>query len=403
MPRTWKAALAPFLAGIPGADRLCRRGPLRPAQRPALGRARAAAHDRQLRRAGAAEGRAACPPTGRCPNCRCPPPRSRPGGSGSASRRRPSGRGARARRGRAVEALAAAYYAELARAARGRGQRGLGARRPGREGARGRDRRRRRPSASATSPAPICATPSWRSRRPTPRCRTIPACCTSRPRSARRRSASSGRPARGTGRRSIRSPRVDRDAERARLPAVPQADLPPGAHRCMRDIPAEQVLRPRRATRWPRRSPRDCRCASKRSARARSITSSTDGASPLPPTTSIGPCPTGPCCPGSLPAKIADQRHAERGGEMQQPGIDADDERRAARSARHAVERLPLRHAALRPSAAAICVAAPRSRSLPQGSTQRASPRRAARGPSAIQAPAGHSFSGRAVACSRTP
>ena len=58
----------------------------------------------------------------------------------------------------------------------------------------------------ATSPARTCATPSLRSPPPTWRCRTTPDCCMSPPRWARRRSAFSGRPVRGIGRRLIRSP-----------------------------------------------------------------------------------------------------------------------------------------------------------------------------------------------------
>ncbi len=69
-----------------GAHRLCRRGPLRPAQRPALGRARAAPHDRPLRRARAAQGRQRSRRTGRCRNSRSLPPTSRPGGCGTGFR-----------------------------------------------------------------------------------------------------------------------------------------------------------------------------------------------------------------------------------------------------------------------------------------------------------------------------
>ena len=57
----------------------------------------------------------------------------------------------------------------------------------------------------AISPAPICAMPSWRLRQRPWRYRTIPGCCTWLPPSARRRSGYSGRPAPGIGPRSIRS------------------------------------------------------------------------------------------------------------------------------------------------------------------------------------------------------
>ena len=60
-----------------------------------------------------------------------------------------------------------------------------------------------------------------------PACRTIPASSMSRPPSARRPSASSARPARGTGRRSIRSPRSSRP--RPTCPAGPATSRPAGS------------------------------------------------------------------------------------------------------------------------------------------------------------------------------
>ena len=84
MPRTWKAALAPFLAGIP--ERVGWVGEWRfgLAQRSALGRAQAPAHGRPMRRAGAArQTRRSREPNGRCPSCACRPPRSPAGASGS--------------------------------------------------------------------------------------------------------------------------------------------------------------------------------------------------------------------------------------------------------------------------------------------------------------------------------
>ena len=66
MPRTWKSALAPSLAGIPvrtgfvGEMRFGVLNDLRP------GETRAATHGRSLRGAGAAEGEPLSPPNGRC-------------------------------------------------------------------------------------------------------------------------------------------------------------------------------------------------------------------------------------------------------------------------------------------------------------------------------------------------
>ena len=102
MPRTWKAALAPFLAGIPertgfvGEARFGLLNDLR------WGEQRAAAHDRPLRRAGAARKATPPPPTGRCRNIEVPQQevaawRERHGLAAD----EPAGRRVRARRGRA--------------------------------------------------------------------------------------------------------------------------------------------------------------------------------------------------------------------------------------------------------------------------------------------------------------
>ena len=190
-----------------GADRLRRRGPLRPAQRPALRREETAPHDRPLRRAGPAEGRA-LPADWPMPELDVP----RAGGRGLAraaglAGRRPAGGRLRARRGRPEQALAGRLFAELARQLTAEGiavwvlggpaETPLAAEIVAAAGP-GRARPDRRPT---------CATRSWRSKR-------AGACvserfrprCMSRPPSARRPSASSARPAPGTGRRSIRSP-----------------------------------------------------------------------------------------------------------------------------------------------------------------------------------------------------
>ena len=208
MPRTWKSALAPYLAGIPertgfaGEARFGLLNDLRLGERKL---------PRMIDRCGALalpKRRGPARPTGRCPNwtCRRPKPRewraqARPAG------RRPAGRRVRARRGRTEQALAGRVFrracaksltaeghpvwvlgspdesplaAEIVRAA------GTRRARPHLERS-----AQRHPGAEA---------------RAAPRCRTIPAWCMWPPRSARRPSAFSARPARGTGRRSIRSP-----------------------------------------------------------------------------------------------------------------------------------------------------------------------------------------------------
>ena len=108
MPRTWKSALAPFLAGIPERTGFAGEAAFWPAQRHPLRRKEAAPHDRPLRRAGPAEGRGSARRNGRSPQLEVPATagrrvarRARP------ARRRPAGGGVCARRGRAEQALAA--------------------------------------------------------------------------------------------------------------------------------------------------------------------------------------------------------------------------------------------------------------------------------------------------------
>src|ERR1044072_9208332 len=147
-----------------------------------------------------------------------------------------------------------------------------------------------RPAHShAISPALICATRCSRSRRPMWRCRTIRACCMWGPRSARRRSVFSDRPARGTGRRSIRSPRrcrprrnsiaslvTSRPAARAITAACATSRLikcwrSRGARSPRRDRPNLQSFRLRRARprmTAPRRADRQPRSCRSRAARA---------------------------------------------------------------------------------------------------------------------------------------
>ena len=62
------------------------------------------------------------------------------------------------------------------------------------------------------------------------------------------------------------------------------------------------------------------------------------------------------------------QRHAERRGQMQQPGIDADDELRAGDEPRDLIERRALRHARARQRGGDLFAARALVR-VPQGST----------------------------------
>ena len=121
MPRTWKSALAPFLAGIPRRTGFLGEMAVRPHQRPARRREGAAPHGRSLRRASAARSTPPCRGICRYRSswCRATPPRR--GATGWALRptagRPPCGG---SRRGRPVEAMARGLWGEACRTAGGR-------------------------------------------------------------------------------------------------------------------------------------------------------------------------------------------------------------------------------------------------------------------------------------------
>ena len=272
MPRTWKAALAPFLAGIPERVGWRRRNALRASQRPALGRAQAPAHGRPVRRPGAAARRAATAANGRCRSSSVPSAEVTGWRERLGSPRAASG-GACARCRRAVEALAGARLSRRSRAPDSRKAAPSGSSAG----------RTRTPLAAQIIAMHAPARPRSHRHRPARRdpgacgsrrrgLERLRACCTSRPRSARRPSASSARPARGTGRRSIRSPPPCRS--RRSSTASPATSRPAA---CV-IIAACAIFRPSRCWRWrsarSRRRPADL---GPRSARRRRSTSSTDG------------------------------------------------------------------------------------------------------------------------------
>ena len=117
MSRKWKAALAPFLAGIPLRTGFVGEMRFGLHQRYALRRARAAAHDRPDGRAGAAEGRGAAGGMAAARIDGAGATRSSAGARSAGSRRTP-GRSSRCRPARSAKARPgrSRHYAALARA-----------------------------------------------------------------------------------------------------------------------------------------------------------------------------------------------------------------------------------------------------------------------------------------------
>ena len=74
------------------------------------------------------------------------------------------------------------------------------------------------------------------------------------------------------------------------------------------------------------------------------VTWATNGGSSIAPTISIGPRTHGAGEARLGSDEDRDQRHAERGGEVQEPGVHADHERGAGDQPRHRVERCLVRH-----------------------------------------------------------
>ena len=175
MPRTWKSALAPALAGIPRPHRLRRRNAVRPDQRLALGRKGAAPHDRQLAALALPKG-AALPPEWPLPQLVVPPTRRcRLGGSrmglGRWAPRWRCWRRARSALETLAGCLSGSSQSFLAEQGfdvwviGGPGEKALAAEIVAAGG----------PRVPRPHRAPTCATASWRWRRPTSRSPTIPA------------------------------------------------------------------------------------------------------------------------------------------------------------------------------------------------------------------------------------
>ena len=171
LPRTWKAAIAPALAGIPE-----RVGFFGEARFGLINRMRWG--EKALPRFIDKNAALALPDGAPLPPEWPVPQLARAAGGNRAAGGRPTGwarprGGAGARFRRRLQAL---DLLPGSRAAPDRARlRRLGGRRPRRESAGAGDRRRRRPARSATSPGPICATAFWRWRRPASPSRTIPA------------------------------------------------------------------------------------------------------------------------------------------------------------------------------------------------------------------------------------
>ena len=171
LPRTWKAAIAPALAGIPERVGFFGEAPIRADQPDALGRKGPAPLHRQECRAGAACRRAtAAGMAGAAARRAVGGNRALAAGQRPRHRSR-GGAGARVRR-----RLQALDLLPRRRAAAGRARaRRLGGRRPRREGAGAGDRCRRPRQGPRPHRAPTCATAFWRWRRPASPSRTIPA------------------------------------------------------------------------------------------------------------------------------------------------------------------------------------------------------------------------------------
>ena len=207
MPRTWKAALAPFLAGIPqrvgfaGEARFILLNDVRFGERKLprmvdrcamLALPRGASATARMAAAGARGSRLGDRRLAHTPRLwptTAASWRSRP----ARLARRSAGPRPLTRR------LPASYGRRLC---------GLGLGRPRRKVLGDGNHRRQRRSRSHRQGFARCHPRAWR--RAPWRCRTIPVCSMSPPRSARRRSGFSARQAHGTGRRSIRSPRRSR-------------------------------------------------------------------------------------------------------------------------------------------------------------------------------------------------
>ena len=204
MPRTWRSAFAPFLAGVPHRTGSSAR-PGWPDQRSSLRRAPASPHGRPLCHARPAQGRNGARAVAFAGA-------SVPAAELSTSRRRlrlaPDGavRAAPPRRRLCAAPVGpskrwpTAYYADLARRLAGEGNCAwvMAARAKGSLPRRScRRANHLTKPISAILPGPTCAMRFSRSRRRTSWCRTIRVSCTSRPRSARQRSEFSVPQARG--------------------------------------------------------------------------------------------------------------------------------------------------------------------------------------------------------------
>ena len=171
LPRTWKSAIAPALAGIPervGFVGEARFGLINQWRWGEKALPRFIDKNAAL----ALPDGAPLPPEWPVPQLRVPAGPGQPMAPGQ-RHGNPARRGAGAGLGRRLQALDLLCRGGAPPGPARAG--GLGGRRSRRKGAGGRDRGRRRARRSATSPAPTCATASWPWRRPRWRFPTIPA------------------------------------------------------------------------------------------------------------------------------------------------------------------------------------------------------------------------------------